>query len=407
MPGSDDADAAAWMQACNYHAKHAAIHPRTVFSKRILGPINTLSATFDTVSPFSFPRRALLLPHGVMAEHSTLAVCDSGNSRIQLLTPAGDLKCEFSLPAACSIDGQTVVPSEIARHAGLLLVAAATSTRDVRLRPVVAIFDVNGNYPEYSRAVLGCLERSPCGIAVSRRGCLYVCDPSDHDREEPVGMQVAYISKTIGVTDISDGGCDDIILRQARLWDTADAIAVAVDDDEVFVLCASGHVRVFSDAAVTPESLLANEILHPLRSWTAPEFGRAAAGNLEDGGIAVMGGRVYVALRDRLFAFLRGKESNEAATAVLRLPGRPGRLGHISAGVDGRLLVSDLRNHVVHFVVPLSARVHRWRLIVRCISALLASLRRATHRLFAPGGIGFEQARISFTEHAEEQQRAE
>ena len=93
-------------------------------------------------------------------------------------------------------------------------------------------------------------------------------------------MQVAYISKTIGVTDISDGGCDDIILRQARLWDTADAIAVAVDDDEVFVLCASGHVRVLSDAAVTPESLLANEILHPLRSWTAPELGRAAAGNL-------------------------------------------------------------------------------------------------------------------------------
>ena len=58
-----------------------AIHPRGMF-ERLLGA-TTLSATYGTLCPFSSPQRAVLAPNGL------IYVSDSGNNRIQALTPDG------------------------------------------------------------------------------------------------------------------------------------------------------------------------------------------------------------------------------------------------------------------------------------------------------------------------------
>ena len=64
-----------------------AIHPRGMF-ERLLGA-TTLSATYDTLCPFSSPQRAVLAPNGL------IYVSDSGNNRIQALTPDGSLRFEW------------------------------------------------------------------------------------------------------------------------------------------------------------------------------------------------------------------------------------------------------------------------------------------------------------------------
>ena len=66
----------------------AIVHPRHIFG-RLLGATDTLSATFDTLCPFSRPQRAALARNGLVY------VSDQGNNRVQALTPTGSLRYEF------------------------------------------------------------------------------------------------------------------------------------------------------------------------------------------------------------------------------------------------------------------------------------------------------------------------
>ena len=119
-------------------------------------------------------------------------------------------------------------------------------------------------------------------------------------------------------------------------------------------------------------------------------------------GVTVGAGRVYVSEarghgEGRIQCFEQGcEEAGAVAVMEPRRCGRAGALNFLSMGDDGRLLVCDGRSHCIHHVVPLHARMRRWRIVARLAAVLLAMEARAIERLFAPGGSGYQRAEQSF-----------
>ena len=371
---------------------YMAFHPRDLFSRRLLGPSNTLSATFDTLLPFSGPTRALLV-EGLSS--CDLFVCDCQNFRVQSLTPSGDLKFEFG--GRGSGHGKFEYPTDIAAHDGRLFVADSANQR-------VEAFSVqDGSYAftvasaSSSRYYDGRLLNWPIALAVCRkRRHLYVCDGKGArvlvfklcaDKEVQAPYEQAPDEQAVYAFSIGVGAGGG---RGEGELDWPQGVAVSPDGEEVFV-ADSGHHRV---------QVFAAEDGAFRRMWG--RMGSLPGEMRGPVGIAVAAGRVFVSehghRQERIQAFCQGAEAT-GPPVVIRpsCMGRAcGALHHVSAAPDGRLLVCDEGRHAVYHVVPNAARLRRWRVAARLAAVLIQAQARARERLYAPGGKGYMEALASF-----------
>ena len=344
-------------------AAEILIHPTRMFGSRLIGATDTLSSTYDTLCPFSRPQRAVL--HGGL-----LYVLDAGNNRVQCLTPDGSLRYEFGgsgdAAKSSAAPGRLECPLDLVITDDECIVADSGNSR-------IQVFTLTGEL----RRILGAEPdhplSCPAGLA-PRAETIFVADRHRHNV-----LVLAFASGaalyTIGEPGSGPGQLD---------W----PIGLAVDRDECWVVDAGHHRLCVYNAT--------NGTLLRTVGRRGSEPGTLRAPH----GVSVHGDVVYVTEQgqgqQRVQLLARG---DGAALEVVHPPqyGRQhGALNHVSAGGDGRLLVCDDGRHCVHFLVPLRARMRRWRLLGRGVAALLALHVRAVERMYQPGGAGYEAAALSF-----------
>lgn len=366
------------------------VHPRSLFHGRLLGPSNTLSATFDTLCPFSSPSRALLVELATADGASHTIFCCDANKRIMALSPKGDLIYE-------SNHGLTR-PVDLAYLDGVLFVADAVEQRVTAFNAVATCWDVlqigGSDATEYFDGRLLNHPVALCACEVTHR--LFVCDAKDArvlvfrvsaDETDETNETESGESRRRRCTFEMTIGRPGTAAEEELDW--PQGVAVSSDGTEVFVADSGRHrVVVFSsvDGAF-------------LRTFggQGPSPGQFRAPT----GIGLGGGYVFVTEQGqgqvRVQAFRHRSESADGPPIVLHPPGRPGgALAHVSVSEDGRLLVCDTQRHCVYHIIPITARMRRMRVVARLIGALAAALHRARERLYAPGGLGYHAAATSF-----------
>ena len=368
-------------------ADSVVLHPSSLFTSRLLGATNTLSSTFDTVSPFSSPQRAL-----ICQKNGLLYVCDAGNHRIQVLTPAGELLHEFG--GRGHTHGRLMAPLDMAVWRERLFVCDTGNQR-------VEAFSLTGEYRGCladadavtpaelsSETADGIFLNRPVGLAVCPRlNRIFVSDSNAH-RVLCFSLAVGRRKATSGTPYLftylfAVGGPGK---GKAQLdWPQG----IAVYGDQLYV-CDAGHHRISVFDARS------GDFVHTLaegKAWVRAPYG-----------IAATAASVFVTVQGlgtAVHEFPRAVDAKRAPCTAPRVltpaAARGGAPLHfVSASADGRLLVCDGQLHAVHALVPLPARLRRWRVVARLAAALVCSHQRAVERLYAPGGAGYQQAAASF-----------
>lgn len=357
-------------------ADDTVFHPHFPWS-RLVGA-QTLSSTYDTVSPFSSPQRALC-PH-----NGLVYVLDSGNHRVQALAAAdGVLKHEFGGRGAER--GQLECPLDIALGCHALYVSDSGNQR-------VEAFSFDGKH-------LGTVARNdgsrgsvnrPTGLAVGRDR-LFIADSNEHRVQcyallprDSTPLALRSVLAHSGVAKFVGSFCLPTAPTEPGLdWPHG----VAVYGDELFV-CDSGH--------------------HRISVWDARDGGFVRT--LVEGkercrapyGVAACAESVFVTFCSSRWVreFPRHADAQAGSFPAPRrtfaMRQQNGVLAFVSADATGRLLVCDGGTHAVHAHVPPTARVRRWRVVARLVAVLVLAHKRACERLYAPGGGGYEAAANSF-----------
>ena len=303
----------------------------------------------------------------MQAPNGLIYIVDAGNNRIQAIDPTGELRHEWG--SWGSMPGQLAGPSDLAVHGGEVFVADTLNDR-------IEVFDLCGACRRSVGVQLSRRLNRPVGVAISQASTLFVTDRNNY-------RVVALTTEGEPLFEWGESGTGPGCLD----WPAG----IAVAGDEVFV-CDSGNHRVQVFTALDGtfcRSFGGKAIL----STGAPDEMKAPFG------IAVACGIVFVsqsALGYRHVSML--PQGSEARELLARLCPRfaHGALHHVSATADGRLLVCDHDKHCVHALIPMCARMRRFRVAGRLIQTLCAWHGRASHRLYAPGGQGYEVAAASF-----------